>query len=104
MSRIQRFTVSTLRIEAQRTDRGWTFYAWRPHTSQPFTDSASLLRWTRWPAKTPTGDALRQWIAGLEEAPTAPEQPAHAALPNSFDPLAHGLDPDDPNHATRTIV
>jgi hypothetical protein len=69
MARTETFQAHTLRIEAQRQDSGWHFYAWRPHTSQAFADGASLLRWARWPAKTPTGDALRQWIAGLEEAP-----------------------------------
>ena len=69
MARTEHFTATTLRIEAQRQDTSWTFTAWRPHTSQGFTDSASLLRWARWPAKTPTGDALRQWLAALEEAP-----------------------------------
>ena len=69
MPRTEHFHAQSLRIEAQRTDSGWLFYAWRPHTSRAFLDSSSLLRWVKWPAKTPTGDALRQWIAGLEEAP-----------------------------------
>lgn len=69
MAKIEHFRASSLRVEAQRTDNGWHFYAWRPGTSQAFTDSTSLLRWAKWPTKTPTGDALRQWLAGLEEAP-----------------------------------
>jgi hypothetical protein len=104
MARTEHFHAATLRIEAQRTDSGWAFTAWRPHTSQCFTDSASLLRWAKWPAKTPTGDALRQWIAGLEAVTApAPEPVAHAAAPGSFDPLAH-LDESDPNHQTRAIT
>lgn len=69
MPRAEHFEASTLRIKAQRTDNGWTFIASRPHTSRGFTDAASLLRWAAWPTKTPTGDALRQWLAGLESAP-----------------------------------
>jgi len=69
MARTETFHARSLRIEAQRTDTGWTFYTWRYGTSQAFTDSTSLLRWCRRPVKTPTGDALRQWLAGLEEAP-----------------------------------
>jgi hypothetical protein len=69
MPRTETFQAATLRIEAQRTDSGWVYTAWRPHTSRGFTDAASLLRWCGWPAKTPTGDALRQWLAGLEGAP-----------------------------------
>lgn len=101
----EHFQASTLRIEAQRTDSGWLYYAWRPHASQPFLDSASLLRWARWPAKTPTGDALRQWLAALEAVTAPPAEPvAHAAAPGSFDPLAHGVDEGDPNHQTRTVI
>ena len=104
MAKTERFQAQTLHIEAQRTDNGWLFYAWRPHISQPFSDSASLLRWVRWPAKTPTGDALRQWLTSLEElAAPAPAPVAHATAPGSFDPLAH-LDESDPNHQTRTII
>lgn len=67
MAKVEHFRADTLRIEAQRTDGGWHYYAWRPGTSQAFLDSRSLLRWAKWPVKTPTGDALRQWLAALEE-------------------------------------
>ena len=67
--RSEYFQAATLRIEAQRDGDRWLFTAWRPHVSQGFTDSRSLLRWAKWPTKTPTGDSLRQWLAGLESAP-----------------------------------
>ena len=86
MARAETFQAATLRIEATRQDSGWHFTAWRPHTSQAFTDSQSLLRWCRWPTKTPTGDALRQWLAGLESAP----EPEPEAV--------------EPNDQTRTII
>lgn len=86
MARTEHFHANSLRVEAQRQDTGWHFYAWRPHTSQAFTDSKSLLRWAKWPIKTPTGDALRQWLAALEAAPVA-----EAAAP-------------EPNDQTRTII
>lgn len=73
MAKVEHFHARSLRIEAQRVDSGWHFYGWRSGTSQAFTDSTSLLRWCRWPVKTPTGDALRQWLAGLEEAPAPVE-------------------------------
>lgn len=93
MARTEHFVAGTaLRIEAQRTDSGWIYYAWRPNTSQVFTDSTSLLRWVKWPTKTPTGDALRQWLSALEGAPHPEPAPAH------------GLDADDPNHQTRTVI
>jgi hypothetical protein len=86
MARTEHFQAGTLRIEAQRIDNGWHFYAWRPHVSQAFTDGASLLRWAKWPIKTPTGDALRQWLAGLDAALTP--EPAAA----------------EPNDQTQTII
>ena len=108
MPRTEHFTTATLRIEAQRTDNGWTFTAWRPGTSQGFNDAASLLRWAAWPAKTPTGDALRQWLAGLQGAPHPEPEPAatedSSVAAGSWDPQAHGLDEADPNHQTRTVV
>ena len=92
MPRAEHFTTATLRIEAQRSDNGWSFTAWRPGTSQGFNDAASLLRWAAWPAKTPTGDALRQWLSALEGAPHPEPAPGD------------GLDADDPNHQTRTVI
>jgi hypothetical protein len=105
MPRAETFTVNgSLCIEAQHTDNGWQFYAWRPHTSQFFADAQALLRWAKWPTKTPTGDALRQWLSSLQASATpAPEPVAHATAPGSFDPLAT-LDHDDPNHQTRTVI
>ena len=69
MARSEFFHAASLRIEAQREGGQWLFTAWRPHVNQGFTDSCSLLRWAKWPIKTPTGDALRQWLAALESAP-----------------------------------
>ena len=75
---------------------GTSYMAWRPHVSMLFTDTKELLRFIAWPRKTPTGDALRAWLA---DAPTA-EPPAAA----DTDASGFGPDPDDPNYQTRTIV
>lgn len=75
MAKPEYFQAQSLRIEAQRSDSGWIYYAWRPHTSQAFLDSRSLLRWAKWPVKTPTGEALRQWLSALEEVAAEPEAP-----------------------------
>jgi hypothetical protein len=56
------FSVSALRIEARHKGDGVVFYAWRPHVSMWFGDAQALLRWVKWPAKAPTGDALRAWL------------------------------------------
>ena len=90
---VEFFQARSLRVEAQRTDNGWQFIAWRPGTSQGFTDSASLLKWAKWPIKTPTGDALRQWLRALEQVAA-----------QASEPVVDGLDETDPNHQTRTVI
>jgi hypothetical protein len=63
------FIAKGLRVE-RRHDRwnGTSYMAWRPHVSMLFTDTKELLRFIAWPRKTPTGDALREWL----NSPTAP--------------------------------
>ena len=88
------FTAGGLRIE-RRHDRwnGTSYMAWKPHVSMLFTDTKEMLRFIGWPRKTPTGDALREWLTG--SPPTVPD----AAEASGFGP-----DPDDPNANTRTII
>ena len=90
------FTAGGLRIE-RRHDRwnGTSYMAWKPHVSMLFTDTKELLRFIGWPRKTPTGDALREWLTGSSAAP--PDAPAAEAS-------GFGPDPDDPNANTRTII
>jgi hypothetical protein len=98
----ERFTAPGLWIE-RRWDRwnGAMFIAWRPHVSMAFSDRRALLRFVAWPAKTPTGDALRAWLDQQEAATPEPEAPAPADA-SGFGPPA--LDPTDPNYETRTII
>lgn len=59
----ERFKAPGLWVERQRRKGEPTVYvAWKPHTSQGFAEPRDLLRWLKWPAGTPTGDALRQWL------------------------------------------
>jgi hypothetical protein len=91
------FTASGLRVE-RRHDRwnGTSYMAWRPHVSMLFTDTKEMLRFIGWPRKTPTGDALRDWLTGptAEPPPTVPD-----AATSGFGP-----DPEDPNYQTKTII
>jgi len=91
------FIASGLRVE-RRHDRwnGTSYMAWRPHVSMLFIDTKELLRFIAWPAKTPTGEALREWLK-VKPAELAPEAPA--AVPSGFGP-----DPEDPNYQTRTVI
>ena len=91
------FTAGGLRVE-RRHDRwnGISYLAWRPHVSQLFTDTKELLRFIGWPRKTPTGEALREWLQADTTAPVpTPADPS---------PSGFGPDPDEPNHNTRTII
>jgi hypothetical protein len=91
------FTASGLRIE-RRHDRwnGTSYMAWRPHVSMLFTDTKEMLRFIGWPRKTPTGDAIRTWLAD------APIEAPPAAV--STDASGFGPDPEDPNYQTKTII
>jgi hypothetical protein len=106
MAKVNRFVRPGIWVESSRNWNGRHYIAWKPNTSQGFSDRKSLLRWVAWPAKTPTGDELRVWLDELEAAsPSAPSAPVgDANVEASFDPLAHGLDESDPQHATRTII
>ena len=66
-----------------------------------------VARQSRWPAATPVGEALRNWLAqhGLERpGKKAPAAPA-AVVATGFGPECHeGLDASDPNYQTRVIL
>ena len=93
------FLARGLRIE-RRHDRwnGVSYMAWRPHVSMLFTDPQELLTFVGWPRKTPTGEALREWLNG----PSAEPQPPPEAPP--AEASGFGPDPDDPTANTRTII
>lgn len=42
------------------------YVAWKPDKSAFCIDRSSLLKWLSWPPKTPTGDALREWLNDLD--------------------------------------
>lgn len=100
-----RFTAQGLYILRQ-WDRwnGASFIAWKPHVSRCFKDRRSLLRFIAWPAKTPTGDRIREWLDSFDQAPEpAPQDTTAELLATGFGPECH-LDETDPNHQTRTVI
>jgi|TARA_R100000479_G_scaffold74976_1_gene36371 hypothetical protein len=70
----ERFTARQLFIERVKHREGppivYTVMSGR--SSKLFTDHKALLRWIKWPSKTPTGDALREWLASFDKKPDAP--------------------------------
>lgn len=89
---------------------GALFIAWKPSVSMAFRERKPLLKFVAWPAKTPTGDRFREWLAafdepivdavaeGLEICQNTPEH-----LATGFGPECH-LDETDPNYQTRTVI
>ena len=73
-----------------------------------FNERKALLRWLNWPAKTPTGDALRAWLNELESSDQERQQLKSDGL--TQEQLATGFGPEvfldeaDPNFQTRTII
>lgn len=115
MSRTKRFHVPGALLVERQVDRwnGESFIAWIPHTSRGFTDRKALLRFISWPVKTPTGDALREWLKGfdpiVDHAPPAHDQQAASSLSDEllatgWGPEVHALDESDPNHLTRIVI
>jgi len=104
------FAAKGVWLDANLDLSGRYFTAWKPHASAHFRDAKSLLRWLAWPPQTPTGDAIRAWLAEIAEADASRHEPVpvvgDAQVEGSFDPLAHGgaLDASDPNFSTRTIL
>jgi hypothetical protein len=104
------FTAKGVWLDANLDLSGRYFTAWKPHASAHFRDAKQLLRWLAWPAKTPTGDAIRAWLSDIATSDAQRQKPEPAVgdanVAGSFDPLAHGgaLDASDPNFATRTIL
>ena len=43
------------------------YVAWVPHKSMLFYDTASLLKFCRWPKSTATGQAFREWLAQFDD-------------------------------------
>lgn len=115
MSRTQRFHVPRALFVERQVDRwnGESFIAWVPHTSSGFTDRKALLRFIAWPVKTPTGDALREWLKSfdpvVDQEPLAHDLQAASSLSDEllatgWGPEVHALDESDPNHLTRTVI
>ena len=85
-------------------------------TARPFTEPKAILKWVKWPKGTPTGDALREWLALFEqkqEAP-APELDMAKIKAEGFGPEAHEKQafdritgqeiPEDPINGTKMII
>ena len=101
----ERFTAGQLWIERNRRREGppvvYTVLCGK--SARPFTDPKAILKWVKWPKGTPTGDALREWLASFEkkaETP-APELDMAKIKAEGFGPEAHD---DDPTANTKMVT
>lgn len=108
----------SIRIEWMPKDRH--FICWRPHVSMGGNTRRDVLRFARWPASTPTGQELRDWLASLDlpedaaATPPVPETSAVAAMAElspevaatGFGPECHAADDyeTDPTANTRMVT
>ena len=101
----ERFTAGQLWIERNRRREGppvvYTVLCGK--SARPFTDPKAILKWVKWPKGTPTGDALREWLASFEQKPQAPAPELDMAKikAEGFGPEAHD---DDPTANTKMIT
>ncbi|MAA92547.1 MAG: hypothetical protein CMQ57_03370 [Gammaproteobacteria bacterium] len=67
----ERFVAGQLWIERTKQREGppYVYTCWSGKTSKLFTDRKALLKFVKWPPKTPTGDCLRQWLLSFEQEP-----------------------------------
>jgi len=91
-----------LRIERIRPREGPSpvFNAWKPGTSQAFTDRKKLLKFCAWPKSTPTGQRLREWLDSLDLAKPDLANPQEV-IAQSWGPEAHE---EDPTANTKMVV
>ena len=114
----ERFTAGQLWIERNRRREGppVVYTVMSGNSARPFTDTKAILKWVKWPKGTPTGDALREWLASFDKKPEAPTPELDMAKikAEGFGPEAHdnehidpltGLDErDNPVTGTRMVI
>ena len=102
----ERFTAGQLWIERNRRREGppVVYTVMAKNSAMLFTDSKAILKWVKWPKGTPTGDALRDWLASFDKKQeTSAQEPdfAKRIKAEGFGPEAHD---DDPTANTKTVI
>ena len=78
------------------------FVAWVPNTSRMFYEKKSLLKFCKWPASTPSGTALREWLSSFNDG-DMPEQQSNGSKiqADNWGPEGHT---EEPQENTRTVI
>ena len=71
----ERFTAGELWINRSKQREGppYVYACLSGNTSRLFTDPKALLKFVKWPPKTPTGDALREWLGAWDVPEIEPQ-------------------------------
>ena len=66
----ERFVAGQLWIERKKNREGppISYTVLKGFSSMGFTSSSEVLKFIRWPKGTPTGDAVREWLAGFDDS------------------------------------
>lgn len=94
-------------IETARDFNGRFWIAMRRGTSMFFRDTAELRGFLKLPKGTDSRASFDSWIASLEDFDKekgATQSPPALPRSESFDPLAQGIDAEDPNYQTRQVI
>ena len=49
------------------------YIVWQKDSARVFMDQKSILKHIKWPVKTPTGDAIREWFTQFDD-PREPQE------------------------------
>lgn len=69
-----------------------------------FRDSAEVRKFLRLPKGTDSRTSFDAWVEELSKEKGAAQAPKDLPRSGSFDPLAQGIDAEDPNYQTRQII
>ena len=97
-----------LSVETSRDFNGRFWIAYLKGCSMFFRDATEVRKWLKLPKGTASRDSFDSWIASLadydKEKGAAQSPPDLPRSESSFDPLAQGIDAEDPNFQTRQII
>ena len=113
-----RFVAGQLFIERNRRREGppVVYTVMAKNSARLFTDTKAILKWVKWPKGTPTGDALREWLASFEQKQEAPAPKLDFAKikaegfgpeaheEKTIDPITGEEIPEDPITGTKMVI
>tara|TARA_R110002072_G_C7536124_1_gene497775 strand:- start:46 stop:324 length:279 start_codon:yes stop_codon:yes gene_type:complete len=89
----ERFVAGQLWIERKKNREGppISYIVLKGFSSMGFADAKGVLKFIRWPKGTPTGDAVREWLASFDDRTEdpAPKLDMAQIAKEGFGPEAH---------------